>query len=246
MRARLRSSTRVACLTALLAGGRALGAQQYITDDAALTAYRACQVQMWFGQRASWVLPVCTPVRDVELSLGFIAVRKDGSGHEHFEYVLQAKTLLKPLTTNGWGAGFVLGTGRDPALAGTSPDVQTYYAYVPLSVSLAGDRVVLHENTGWLYQHASGEGVLRGSHAVTWAARADVGLGGPRRPVVAVAEAYGAEGTARAAPEFQAGLRAFPRADHVQVDLSWGGLLRTGKRAAGWTIGLTLLTPPFL
>ena len=33
--------------------------------------------------------------------------------------------------------------------------------------------------------------------------------------------------------EFQLGLRAFPRADAVQLDPSYGGFLRTGRRAAG-------------
>ncbi len=223
-------------------------AQQYITDDAGLTPDRACQIQTWFGQRASWVLPVCTPVHNLELSLGFIAVRDDGSGAGHFEYVVQAKTIVRPLRPGGWGAGFVAGAGRDPALAGTSPDVRSYYAYVPLSRSLAGDRVVLHQNTGWLYQRAGDEASSRGRHALTWAARADVALGGPRGrpPAAAVAEAYGAEGAAGADAEFQVGLRAFPRPGAVQVDLSYGGFVRTGRRAAGWTIGLTLATPPFL
>ncbi len=227
----------------------AVGAQQYITDDAALTEHRACQIQMWHGQRASWVLPVCTPVQNVELSLGFIAVWDDGTMDEntgHFEYVVQGKTLLRPLTTNSWGAGFVVGTGRDPALASTNPDLRSYYAYVPLSLSLAGDRVVLHQNTGWLYQRAGDEQEWRGRHGISWAARADVALGGPHRPLVAVLEAYGAEGAAGVASEFQLGLRAFPRPESVQVDLSWGGFLRTGRRAAGWTLGVTLVTPPFL
>ena len=126
----------------------------------------------------------------------------------HFEYVIQGKTLLRPLRTDGWGAGLVFGTGRDPALAGLNPDVRSYYAYVPLSLSLAADRVVLHQNTGWLYQRAGG--------------------------------------AAGAASEFQLGLRAFPRPNSVQVDLRWGGFVRGGGRAAGWTIGLTLATPPFL
>jgi hypothetical protein len=229
------------------AAGRA-GAQQYITDDAGLTADRACQIQTWFGQRASWVLPVCTPVHNVELSLGFIAVRRDADGRGHFEYVVQAKTLVRPVRPGRWGAGLVVGAGRDPALAGTSPDVRTYYTYVPVSRAFFGDRVLVHQNAGWLYQRSGAERSFGGRHALTWAARADVALGGPRRgpPLVAVVEAYGAEGAAGADAEFQAGVRAFPRRDAVQLDLSYGGFVRTGRRAAGWTLGLTLATPPFL
>ena len=129
--------------------------QQYITDDAAIMEHRACQVQMWHGERSSWVLPVCTPTHNLELSVGFIAVWRDGAD-KHFEYVLQAKTLFKPLTVDGWGAGFVAGVGRDPALASTSPRVASYYAYVPLSLSLAHDRVMLHQNTGVIYQASPG------------------------------------------------------------------------------------------
>lgn len=46
--------------------------------------------------------------------------------------------------------------------------------------------------------------------------------------------------------EFQAGLRGWLRPHRVQMDLSYGGLLRRWRRAQGWTLGLTLVTPPFL
>ena len=234
---------RVAIAAVLVAACTApLGAQQYITDDAAITEYRACQIQMWHGQRSSWVLPVCSPLRNIELSLGFIAVWKDGA-QGHFEYVAQVKTLLRPLRPNSWGAGFVVGTGRDPAFTGTANQTYTLYSYVPASVSLSNDRLVLHENTGWLYARAAGSG----SNAFTWAARGDLRL---RRMIAAVGEVYGAEGiggTSAGAPaEFQAGLRSWLRRDHVELDLTYGGALRTGRRAAGWTLGLTLITPPFL
>lgn len=213
-------------------------AQQYITDDAAITDHRACQIQLWHGQRSSWVLPVCTPVRNLELSIGFIAVWDDGA-EGHFEYVIQGKTLLKPLTTNGWGAGFVVGTGRDPALASTEAQLATIYAYVPLSVSLASDALVLHQNTGWIHQRGGG----RQADAVTWAARGELRL---RKYVFGVAEVYGAEGSARAPAEFQAGLRAFVRPGRVQADASYGGRLDSGREGQGWTLGITLHTPPFL
>ena len=118
-------------------------------------------------------------------------------------------------------------------------ELSTIYAYVPLSLSVAGDRLVLHQNTGWLLQRTAD----RSRHALTWAARADV-LVHPR--VALVGEVYGAEGAAGADAEFQTGVRAFVRPDRVQLDLSYGGLLRTGRRGQGWTLGLTLSTPPFL
>jgi len=184
------------------------------------------------------VLPVCTPIDNLELSAGFIAVWDDGADG-HFEYVLQAKTLVKPLESNDWGAGLVAGLGRDPALASTAEQVASVYAYVPLSRSFADDRIVLHQNTGWLWQRGAG----RGRHAVTWAGRGEVVL---RRHLLVVGELYGAEGGAGVPAEFQTGVRAFARPGRVQLDLSYGGLIRTGRDGAGWTIGLTLITPPFL
>lgn len=131
---------RIGLALAGLGAAAPLGAQQYITDDAGLTEHRACQIQMWVGQRPSWVLPVCTPVQNLEFSAGFIAVWEDGA-EGHFEYVVQAKTLLWPPATNGWGVGLVVGIGRDPALASTADKIAAYYLYVPLSLSLASDRL---------------------------------------------------------------------------------------------------------
>lgn len=239
---RLRDWWRVARALALALAAQPCGAQQYITDDAGITAYRACQIQMWHGERSSWVLPVCTPLRNVELSLGFIAVWDDDA-NGHFEYTSQVKTLFRPLRPSSWGAGAVIGTGRDPAFSGTGERTSTWYAYVPLSLSIASDRIVLHQNTGLL--RVSSADTSRS--AVTWAMRADVRL---RRGFVAVAEAYGSErigGAGGESPaEFQAGVRKWLRANHVQLDLSYGGTVRGERRGAGWTLGLALITPPFL
>jgi hypothetical protein len=132
--------------------------------------------------------------------------------------------------------------------------VRGYYAYVPLSRSLAGDRVVLHQNTGWLYQRAGDEASFRGRHALTWAARADVALGGRRRggggsPPWRSPRRTGLREPPGRTRSSRSGSGRSPRPDAVQVDLSYGGFLRArgfGRRAAGWTLGLTLTTPPFL
>jgi hypothetical protein len=232
-RAAMRFGAGLACAVVL-----PLGAQQYITDAATLTEHGACELQLWHGRRSSSVLPACAPLNNLELSVGFTVVWEDGQDG-HFEYVLEGKTLFRRLTTDGWGAALVVGTGRDPALASTAPQLMTYYVDLPLSLSLAGDAVVLHSGTGWLHERVGGHDV----DAVTWAARAEVRL---RRYVHAVGEVYGAEGSAHAPAEYQAGLRAFARPGRVQLDLSYGARLGDGRRGQGWTFGLTLITPPFL
>jgi hypothetical protein len=233
---RLTTAVAILCL-----GGTALHAQQWVTDDADITEYRACAFQMWHGQRSTWMEPTCTPIRDVELSLGFVAVWEDG-GAGHFEYEMQGKTRLRPLRTNSWGAALVVGTGRAPSFTGIEKQAYSMFSYVPISVSLWSDRVVLHENTGWLYEHRPDEG----GNAITWAARADIRY---RKFVAFIAEAYGAKGVGTNAPdtpaEFQTGFRVWLRPERVEVDLSYGALT-SGQRGQGWTLGLTLTTPPFL
>jgi len=229
-------------LVMLVAMHASLDAQQYVTDDASLTDFRACAFQMWHGQRASWLQPACTPVTDAELSIGFVAVWRSEEG-AHFEYEAQVKTLLKPLETNSWGVGLVAGTGRHPAFAGVDSRGYSIFSYVPVSVSVFGDRLELDENTGWIYERRASEG----GNAITWALRADVGI---LKYVALINEVYGAKGVGSNAPntpaEFQTGVRVWLRADRVELDASYGGTLRTGRDGAGWTLGLTLLTPPFL
>lgn len=217
-----------------------VGAQQYVTDDAALTDYRACQIQLWHGQRSSQILPACTPVHNLELSVGLIAVWKDGADG-HFEYTAQTKTLFKPMTTDSWGAGLAIGVGRDPAFSGTARGANTVYAYVPLSLPLAQSRIVLHENLGWLYRSAHGIG----ANAITYAVRGDA-WAWPR--LAFIGEVYGAVApgpkSAETPAEFQLGVRSSARS--AQFDLSYGAEVRTRRRGPGWTIGLSFTTPPFL
>lgn len=225
----------------------ALG-QQYITDDAALTEFRACQIQMWHGERSSWLLPVCTPIKNLELSLGLIEVWHDGA-NGHLEYIAQAKTLFKPLATNSWGAGLVLGYGR-PLTSVDSTHAYSFYAYVPVSESLWNDRLILDQNVGFFH----GRHDVYGDNAFAWALRGDGLLAGRSgHGLVAVLEIFGAEriyrDDAHTTTEYQAGLRTWIRPDRVQIDLTrgrtlWRPLATSG--GAGWTIGLTLVTPPFL
>jgi hypothetical protein len=237
----------VSLALSMLGAARPTSAQQYITDDAALTEFRACQIQMWHGERSSWILPVCTPVKNLELALGFIGVWHD-KANGHLEYVAQAKTLFKPLTTDSWGVGFVLGTGRDLTSVGVRP--YSFYAYIPLSESLWRDRLILHQNGGLFFNHTQ----AHWDRAWTWGLRGDGLLAGRiGRGLVGVLEIYGAEGVARGdahtTTEYQAGLRSWIRPDRVQVDLTrgrtlWRPFARDG--GPGWTIGLTIVTPAFL
>jgi hypothetical protein len=214
------------------------GGQQYVTDDAAITDFKACQIQIWHGERSSWALPVCTPLRNLEVSAGLIAVWED-EGDGHPEYVAQVKSILIPSSAaRRWGVGLVIGTGRDPGLSGVRDPGWNVYTYVPVTASFLNERLIIHNNTGYLYDHRTGPENDR--QLLTLASRADVRL---RKYFVIVGEIYDSAGSEA---EFQIGVRAWGRPEKVQFDLSYGGFLTRAERAAGFTLGIALTTPPIL
>ena len=192
---------------------------------------------MWHGERSSWALPVCTPLRNLEVSAGLIAVWKD-EGDGHPEYVAQLKSILVRSKGNHFGVGIVLGTGRDPGLRGIRAPGWNVYSYLPITASFRNERLILHTNIGYLYDHRTGHQNDR--QLLTLAGRADFSL---RKYFVVVGEIYDSAGSEA---EFQLGVRTWGRPGRVQLDLSYGGFLMRQGRAAGWTLGLALTTPPIL
>ena len=171
------------------------------------------------------------------MSAGLIAVwRDEADGHP--EYVAQLKTILVQSTAHHWGVGLVLGTGRDPGLTGIRNPGFNIYTYVPVTISFLNERLIIHDNIGYMYEHRTGHENDR--QLLTLASRADVQL---RKYFVVVGEIYDSAGSEA---EFQLGVRAWARPGRVQLDLSYGGLLMRAGVAAGWTLGLALTTPPIL
>ncbi len=132
----------------------------------------------------------------------------------------------------------VLGTGRDPGLSGVRNSGFNAYSYVSLSVALFGDRLSVHENIGYLYEHRAGAN--NDSEWLTTATRVDISL---RKYFVVVGEIYDSAGSDA---EYQTGVRWWGRPGAVQFDLSYGGFLKKTKAAAGWTLGMALTTPRIL
>jgi hypothetical protein len=217
-------------------------AQQFVTDDATLTELGACQLEGWHGEVTSWILPACRFVGNLELSVG-VGFVGHGDGRRT-EYVVQGKYLLRELTSDGFGIGLVAGIGYDP-LSQVAGGVEGVFAYVPVSLSLRDDRVVLHGNLGWhveLDEHTH-DGVVHGAahHALIWAARADLLLPVVGERFTLIGELFGEDGLR---PEYQVGVRSELVAERLLMDVSWGGHTQGGLRGAGWTIGLAWTPPP--
>ncbi|MES2414511.1 MAG: hypothetical protein V4614_11960 [Pseudomonadota bacterium] len=204
------------------------------TDDARIVDANSCQLESWVRRNETsteyWALPGCNFTGNLELTLGG-ARTNDATGNPIGRTVLQGKTILKPLEKNGWGLGFAAGTVRRAQGNTSSSDV---YAYVPASLSFADDRWVVHTNVGWSREQATrrdlatwGVGLERELTASTWL----------------IAETFG---QSRERPQFQMGLRQWIVPGQVQIDATYGNRAGGGASERWFSIGLRLLSVPFL
>lgn len=201
-----------------------------ITDDARLTDAGACQVESWVHQhgeqREYWALPACNPWGNLELTLGGALAYADGQKQGNAR-VVQAKTLFKPLETNGYGVGLAAGYATQPG----SEQSGSPYFYIPVSISLADDRLVLHTNLGNLRERETQK------NRMTW------GLAGELQTterLFLIAETYGQD---KGASFFQSGLRYWLLPNHVQIDTTYGSQFGRIHEAHWFSIGLRLITP---
>lgn len=222
--------------TLLISPPAAHAARPMITDDARTVDAYACQVESWVrtnrGSREYWALPACNVTGNLELTLGGARI-SDATGSETSDVILQGKTLLKPLETNGYGVAFAAGYGAHPA-AQNGRALGDPYFYVPVSFSFADDRVVLHTNAG--AKHIRDEGRAR----ATWGLGSETMIT-PR--VYLIAETFG---ETRANASYQFGVRFWIVPNHVQIDTTYGNQYGNKPDARWFSVGLLLLSVPFL
>jgi len=207
------------------------GARPFVTDDARLTTAGSCQLESWTRlypqSRELWLLPACNPGGNLEITAGMGAARGDGQSRSN-DYVLQAKTLFKALETNDWGWGLAVGQVSHPSINPGPNLLGNTYAYVPVSVSLLDDRLVLHGNLGWLRDKASRQ------HRLTWGVGGELAIDS-RSSVIA--EMFGDD---RERPLWQTGIRFFVVPERVQVDATVGRQLDGGRDGQWFSLGLRL------
>lgn len=205
----------LALLACLWAAGPARASGPFLTDDAAITT-GTVQVETWYRTGAAgwetWALPEVQVIPNLELTLGVGTIARGGEVVEDF--VLQGKTLIRPLAVGDWGIGLTLGA---PLRASGRPQGSprgNFYAYVPLSWSMFEERLVLHHNLGYLYNPASDS-----PHDVTWNFVAEVAL---HERLALAAEIYG---DILAVPFYQTGLRWWLNPELALLDLTVIGQL---------------------
>jgi hypothetical protein len=208
-----------------------------ITDDARVVDAKACQLETWVKKNLDsteyWALPACNFTGNLELTVGG-ALGNDAEATQTTDIVIQGKTLFKPLETNDWAIGLVGGTVRHPAISPDRNLIGDYYAYVPASFSFKDNFFVLHTNIGWLY------GQEANRHRMTWGLGSETQLA---KRIWLIAETFGQH---PGKPFFQVGLRLWIVPNHVQIDTTYGNRIGTGSQEQWFSIGLRLLSPPFL
>jgi len=205
-----------------------------VNDDARLLDAGACQLETWARRNADstdyWAVPACNPWGNAELAFGGAITRARGRARFSDNQV-QAKMLLKPYETGGWGVGAALGTMRRLQREAARNWPGDTYFYVPVSFDAGSDELVLHVNAGAAH--------LRDEHRTqpTWGVGAEVRVT-PRLQFLPETFA-----TDRGRPFFQASLRYEIVPDRVQVDASYGNRLASESRERWFSIGMRLQSP---
>jgi hypothetical protein len=192
--------------------GAILAARPFFTDDARIVD--KCQIETFYKEERTyagsefWFLPACN-LLGVELTAGGNRIEGDKNA------ILQAKFLLKPLETNGFGYALSVGKfGGEP------------YFNTIVSKSILDDRIVFHANLGDFRDTGGTWGY--GLEALLWAPR-----------VYGVFESYGQH---RETPTYHYGARFWVVPDRFQVDMTQGNQTGAGNRRF-YTVGLRFLFP---
>lgn len=208
----------------LLAAPDARAGRPLTVDDATIADQGACQLESWVetsgGQAAGWAMPACNVTGNWELALG--AATLPANGARHGATVLQGKTVLHPLTDDGWGMGLVLAR-QAGAQAASSINL-------PVSLAWQGQGTLLHANLGAIRPHGA-------NTAATWGlalerqldALTGIGL-----------ERYGQHGDS---PTTSVAVRRAIVPGRLQLDGSWGR--KSGRPGARtWSLGLVWTGTP--
>jgi hypothetical protein len=204
----------------------AYGARPFITDDARVLDRGGCQIETFYKEQRAysgsefWFLPACNPF-GVELTAGGNRIEGEHS------LVLQGKTLIKPLETNG--TGFALSVGTFYVNPQDGANVWSPYVNGIGSFSFLDDRAVVHANLGAIRDRVAG--FDRG----TWGLGLEALLVAPR--LYGILETFGQYGDK---PTQHAGLRFWIVPNKLQVDSTIGN--QNGEPPQRfYTVGMRLL-----
>lgn len=210
---------RLIALVLLPIAASADAARPFVTDDARIVDPEGRQIETFlkrqskFKEREFWFLPAYNPGEALaggrmELTLGRFWVDSPAQG-DNQATLMQVKSLLKPLETNGHGFALTLGAAR----VGPFQQAHAWNPYLNAigSFSFADDRVILHTNLGGVRDKPANR------TRATFGIGAEVMLVEPR--LIGIVETYGQSGEK---PTLHTGLRIWVIPNRWQVDATVG------------------------
>ena len=213
-------------LVMVISSQAAHAARPFVTDDARIVDRGGCQIETFYKEQRAysgsefWFLPACNPF-GLELTAGGNRIEDEHS------VVLQGKTVLKPLQTNGSGFALTLGTFYVNPQDGRN--VWSPYVNGIGSFSFLDDRAVVHANIGAIRDRIAG--FDRG----TWGLGLEALLVAPR--LYGILETFGQYADK---PTHHAGLRFWIVPNKFQVDSTVGN--QNGEPPQRfYSVGLRLL-----
>lgn len=211
---------------------QANAARPFVTDDARIVEAGGCQIETFIKQqrkmdeREFWFLPACNAFGRVEVTVGRYWINGSAPGESQVN-ILQAKTLLKALATNGSGYAITFGAGR--VMPFQAAHTINPYVNAIGSFSFADDRVVLHTNVGAVNDRQAA--MTRG----TWGIGAEIAL---HARLYGIVETYGQRADK---PTRHVGLRIWIVPNKVQVDGTMGSQYSGPRERDFRSLGLRVL-----
>ena len=227
----------VMVLWSMLYGAPGLhAAQPYTTDDARLLDKGVCQLEAGKQEnrdnREFWLLPACNPTGNLELTLGLSRfVEPDGNRHQ---YVFQGKGLFRKMDGGNPGLGWVAGVRGHGTTAENRQRISNVYGSFLYSQPFLDERLVVHLNAGALHDRDQSRDLA------TWGTAMEFAL---NERFTLIGEFFG---DSRTRPSNHAGIRVSLVPDRVEMEISAGGQNGNHASTRWWTIGVRLITPPFL
>lgn len=205
-------------------------ARPLVTDDARLTNAHACQLETWVrlyqGGNELWALPACNLGENFEVTLGGGIYHDQAQSYRTEDWMLQFKTLFKPLETNGWGWGLAVGRVMHPDIQPGPNQLGNTYFYVPVSFSYLQDALIVHVNVGMLRDRQEARN------------KATIGVGSEFKltdHMRGIAEVFGDQ---TQNPFYQVGLRYSLIPELFQIDGTFGQQVNGSQQSQWISIGL--------
>ena len=210
-------------------------ARPMLTDDARIVDPKACQLESWVRDSKHtteyWALPACNVGENTELTIG--GSLEGENGHSSFASELyQIKSIIRPIALNQTGYSIVLGNGRDPKRT-TSKVIQDWYLNVPISYPY-NDRLVIHTNLG--VTHLTDEKTEK----INWGLSSEYNY---NERVDLISEVFNQYSNNT---YFQFGLRYWLIKNRAQIDTTYMNSFNHIREDQSLSIGLRLLSLPFL